>query len=207
MAELNKIGLFRMMHIDNVPHVLQAGITHVSSPNANPAYVPIGDSSLISSRSQFEMPNGKTLGSYIPFYFGVRMPMLYVIQKGFNMVQAIPPEKIVYCVSTVQKMIDHNLLFVFTNGHAVDGFTEFFDKEDVQNIDTLIDQQAIRAKYWNQDNDNDLKRRKEAEFLVESDIPPEAIVRWLVYNEAAKTELRSKGIPENQIVAKPEYYF
>ncbi len=196
-----------MMHIDNVPHVLQHGIAHASSPNANTSYVSIGDSSLISSRSQFKMPNGKALGLYIPFYFGARMPMLYVIQKGFNTVPSVPPEKIVYCVSTVQKMIDHDLPFVFTNGHAVDGFTEFFDKKDVQNIDSLIDKPAIGAKYWKQDNDNDLKRRKEAEFLVESDIPPEAIVFWIVYNEAAKNELINKGVPANQIYVKPDYYF
>jgi ssDNA thymidine ADP-ribosyltransferase, DarT len=207
MAELDKTGIYRMMHIDNVPHVLQHGIAHASSPNANTSYVPIGDSSLISSRSQFKMPNGKTLGLYIPFYFGARMPMLYVIQKGFNTVPSVPPEKIVYCVSTVQKMIDHDLPFVFTNGHAVDGFTEFFDKKDVQNIDSLIDKPAIGAKYWKQDNDNDLKRRKEAEFLVESDIPPEAIVFWIVYNEAAKNELINKGVPANQIYVKPDYYF
>ena len=104
-------------------------------------------------------------------------------------------------------MIDHDLPFVFTNGHAVDGFTEFFDKKDVQNIDSLIDKPAIGAKYWKQDNDNDLKRRKEAEFLVESDIPPEAIVFWIVYNEAAKNELINKGVPANQIYVKPDYYF
>jgi len=207
MAKSDKTGIYRMMHIDNVPHVLQAGITHTSSPNANASYVPIGDSSLINSRSQFVLPNDKTLGSYIPFYFGVRMPMLYVIQKGFNMVQSVPAEKIVYCVSTVQKMIDLDLPFIFSNGHAVDGFTEFFDKKDVENIDNLIDKAAIQAKYWKQESDNDLKRRKEAEFLVESDIPTEAIERWIVYNESAKEELKNKGVPENQIHVKPDYYF
>lgn len=207
MADLNKIGITRMMHIDNVSHVLQNGITHVSSPKANATYVPIGDGSLINSRSQFKMPNGKTLGAYIPFYFGFRMPMLYVIQKGFNGVPSVPPEKIVYCVSTVQKIIDYQLPFVFTDGHAVDGFTTFYSQLDVKNIENLIDKPAILSKYWKQDNDNDLKRRKEAEFLVESDIPPEAIVRWIVYNEAAQKELINKGVPPNLILAKPDYYF
>ncbi len=196
-----------MMHINNVAHVLQFGITHASSPNANIFYEPIGDSSLINSRSHFKMPNGKTLGTYIPFYFGTRMPMLYVIQNGFNMVQALGAEKIVYCVSTVQRMIDHNLPFVFTDGHAVDGFTAFFDNKDIQNIINLIDKTAIDAKYWKQENDNDLKRRKEAEFLVETDIPPEAIAYWIVYNEVAKKELLNKGIPENLIFIKPNCYF
>ena len=65
MAELDKTGIYRMMHIDNVPHVLQHGIAHASSPNANTSYVPIGDSSLISSRSQFKMPNGSNTSTII----------------------------------------------------------------------------------------------------------------------------------------------
>ena len=104
-------------------------------------------------------------------------------------------------------MIDHNLPFVFTDGHAVDGFTAFFDKEDIQNIINLIDKTAIDAKYWKQENDNDLKRRKETEFLVETDIPPEAIAYWIVYNEVAKKELLNKGIPEYLIFIKPNCYF
>ena len=55
-----------MTHIENIPHVFQYGITHSSSPNANTAFVPIGDSSLIASRSQFELNNGRLLGEYIP---------------------------------------------------------------------------------------------------------------------------------------------
>jgi hypothetical protein len=32
-----------MTHIENVPHILQFGITHKNSPNANLDYVAIGD--------------------------------------------------------------------------------------------------------------------------------------------------------------------
>lgn len=107
MPDLSKIYLFRMTHIENIPHVLQYGITHSQSANANPAYVPIGDSSLISTRSGFVLANGRRLGDYIPFYFGVRTPMLYVIQKGFNGVVTTPPADIVYWVTTMQKIIDY----------------------------------------------------------------------------------------------------
>ncbi len=68
-----------MVHIDNIPHILIKGITHISSPNKNPLYRSIGDSSLISNRQNFQLSNGQKLGSFIPFYFGTRMPMLYVI--------------------------------------------------------------------------------------------------------------------------------
>lgn len=90
MLNLDEIYLYRMTHIENIPHILQYGITHSNSPNANPAFVPIGDGSLIRTRSGFLLDCGRRLGEYIPFYFGVRMPMLYVIQKGFNFVTHTP---------------------------------------------------------------------------------------------------------------------
>ena len=53
MPDLNKIYLYRMIHIQNIPHILQHGITHSYSPNANPDFVPIGDGSLIAHRNNF----------------------------------------------------------------------------------------------------------------------------------------------------------
>ncbi len=164
MPDLNKTYLFRMTHVENIPHILRYGITHSKSANFNPNFVPIGDKSLISTRNNITLSNGKLLGEYIPFYFGVRTPMLYVVQKGFNAVAPTNPENIVYCVTSVQKIIDCNLNFVFTNGHAVDGFTSEFTNQDITNLDQILDWDAIKAKYWQNENDLDVKRRKEAEI-------------------------------------------
>ncbi len=123
MSDFSKVRLFRIIHIENIPHILQFGITHSSSPHANPSFVPIGDSTLISTRNSFMLNNGRLLGDYVPFYFGPRTPMLYVIQKGFNMVAPTHAENIVYCVSSVQKILELNLDFIFTDGHAVDSFS------------------------------------------------------------------------------------
>ena len=156
MPQYNKIRLYRMTHIENIPHVLQYGITHSSSPNANPAFVPIGDSSLITTRSQFVLDNGRWLGEYIPFYFGTRMPMLYVIQKGYNLVKPTLAEDIVYCVTSVQQIMEENLEYTFTDGHAVDSFSTQYGIEDIEKIDVLLDMKAIKARYWNDENDLDL---------------------------------------------------
>lgn len=40
MPDLNKTYLYRMIHIENIPHILQYGITHSNSENANPSFVP-----------------------------------------------------------------------------------------------------------------------------------------------------------------------
>lgn len=207
MPELEKIYLFRITHIANLPHILAHGITHRHSPHANPAFTPIGDASLISSRSGFVLPNGKTIGDYIPFYFGVRMPMLYVIQKGFNGVKATPATEIVYCITHVQQIVNHRLDFVFTDGHAVDSFSKFYYPADVKNLAGIIDRKAIKSKYWKDENDLDLKRRKEAEFLLGADLPATAIDGYLVYNAIARDQLIDLGVPVHQLKITPECYF
>lgn len=196
-----------MTHIENIPHILQNGITHTTSEYANPDFVPIGDSSLITTRNNFILNNGTRLGEYIPFYFGVRTPMLYVVQNGFNLVAPTSAENIVYCVSSVQKIIDLQLDFVFTDGHAVDGFSSQYTVADIQNIDTILDKNAINAKYWKDENDLDKKRRKEAEFLVLGDISLHAILGYITYNENAKNKIINFGADATNVLIKPEFYF
>lgn len=207
MTDLSKTYLFRMTHIENIPHILQHGITHPSSRNANPKYVPIGDSSLISTRNNFSLNNGRRLGDYIPFYFGIRTPMLYVVQKGYNMVTPTPVENIVYCVTSVQKIIEHHLDFVFTNGHAVDRFTTQYTPLDINNIDNIIDKSALMAKSWKDENDLDLKRRKEAEFLILGDIAIEGLLGFLVYNQNALNRMIEFGVDTEKVHIKSAFYF
>ncbi len=207
MSDLNKIYLYGMTHIENIPHILQNGLTHSTSAKSNKNYVPIGDNSLISTRNNFVLNNSRRLGDYIPFYFGSRTPMLYVIQKGFNMVDPVPAEKIIYCVSSVQKIIELKLDFVFTDGHAVDCFSTLYSANEIDNIKKLLDMNAIKAKYWREENDLDKKRRKEAEFLVLGDIPSEAILGYLTYSERAKNKLINFGIDPSKVHIKSNYYF
>lgn len=196
-----------MTHIENIPHILRYGITHSSSANANPNFVSIGDGSLISTRNNISLNNGRLLGEYIPFYFGARTPMLYVVQNGFNMVAPTPAENIVYCITSVQKIIDLELDFVFTDGHAVGGFTSQFAPQDIDKLDNILDWKAITAKYWHDDNDLDLKRRKEAEFLVSGDISINAILGYLVYNQNSKDKIINYGVDAANVHIKSEYYF
>ena len=132
MTDLSKIYLFRMTHIENVPHILQHGITHLASPNYNSLYKSIGDSSLISKRHSVVLPNKKSISDYIPFYFWGRMPMLYIIQNGFNGVPIIKPKSIVYFVTNVTIIQQHQLPFVFSNGHGKSKLTKFFTEEDIK---------------------------------------------------------------------------
>jgi hypothetical protein len=208
MTDLSKIYLYRITHLQNIPHILQRGITHINSPNRNQEYVPIGDSSLINSRTAFPIPNGRRLGDYIPFYFGTRMPMLYVIQNGFNGVQVIAPKDIVYCVTTVHHVQQTGLQYVFTDGHAVDGLSSFYFPDDIQNIENIIDKKAISSKYWKDEKDLDLKRRKEAEFLILGDLPANAIEGFAVYTAATAAIIEQMpGFKNKKLSVRPQFYF
>lgn len=205
--------IYRMTHIENIPHILQYGITHHHSPNANSHYRSIGDRSLIDFRANKEINIGSeciVLGDYIPFYFGIRMPMLYVIQHGGNCVpQATKAEEIVYVVVSLAQIIeDEKITYYFTDGHATDSFTNFYTRQDISHLQEKLDIQAITSRIWSGENiDRDLKRRKQAEFLVKNDIPPEYIIGYVCYNQSSKERMINWKIPENIIKVFPQAYY
>lgn len=133
--------------------------------------------------------------------------MLYVVQNGYNMVKPTPAENIVYCVSSVQKIIDLQLEFIFTDGHAISRLSSQYTAADIENIDTILDKNAIIAKNWKDENDLDKKRRKEAEFLVLGDIAQDAILGYLTYNENAKNRVIDFGVDTANVHIKSEFYF
>ena len=123
--------VFRITHIDNIPHIAQYGIVKNDSPHRDNHYVCIGDRQIIRLRG--EMPvKGYLISDYIPFYFGPRSPMLYVIQHGYNGVQRIEPEKIVYCVVKIDELVKNDIDCIFTDGHALSMLTSFYEKDQLQ---------------------------------------------------------------------------
>lgn len=197
---------FRITHIDNIPHLLKYGITSRHSPNKNENYISIGDSQIIGTRNNV-LPNGIILNEFIPFYLGPRSPMLYVIQHGYNNVKRQDPSDIIYCVIRLSDIINDNIDCLFCDGHALDAYTEFYDQSYLKDIDQIINYDDVYAKYWNCESDLDLKRRKEAELLIKSDLPPQYIRGFVVYDNKAKDNLLNFGIPASKIVVDSQYYF
>ena len=198
--------VFRMTHLLNVPHIMQEGFVHSDSPRASECYIEIGDKSLIETRKNKYL-KGHSINDYIPFYFGYRSPMLYVIQHGFNGVVMRKPQEIVYCALRIDDVISSGLRFIFTDGHANDSFTNVYDSDRIKDIDQIIQANDIYAKYWKSDDDTDLKRRKDAEFLILDEIPASLIAYYIVYNQDAKQQLEDMGVASEMIIIKPGYYY
>lgn len=208
---LADIKVFRMIHIDNIPHILQNGITHRNSPKANSDYVSIGDDSLIDTRSakNIKTANGNTicLGDFIPFYFWVKMPMLYIIQNGYHNVVKRTPEEIIYIVCFVEDLANNYEEIYFSDGHANSAFSTLYDKTHLCDLPNVLDWNAIKAPFWDGEDKRDLKRRKEAEFLVKEDVSPQQITTFGCYNESAKQKLIRYGIDAGKIKVNSQAYY
>ncbi len=216
--DLSEVKVYRMTHIDNIEHILQNGITHRNSSNHNPTYKAIGDVSLINTRDhkQILVDNGDfhnsdgtiiTLGDFIPFYFGVKMPMLFVIRNGGNFVtKPTPASEIIYLVCSLNSIIN-NGDFYFSDGHATDNLTSFYDSSQIENLVDIVDWNAVKASYWSGQDNLNIKRKKQAEFLISDDIAPNLIVGFGCYNEIAKNMLLEFGVQENTIKVIPNAYF
>jgi hypothetical protein len=207
-----------MTHIENIPYILANGITNKNSPNANIDYVSIGDTSLITTRAtkQVTITNGNrsrpiksiTLGDFIPFYFGIRMPMLYVMQHGGNYVErATPPKDIVYLVCNVEDLVQSGITYYFSDGHATDFSTSFYNSSKINDLPTIVNWNAVKAQYWSGEENLILKCKKQAEFLIVEDIPAKLLKGFVCYNEAAQQSLLEMQIDENKIKVYPRAYY
>ncbi len=204
---MKRIEIYRVTHIDNLAHIIQYGITHKDSANRNSKFVSIGDTSLISVRATKPTPYGTVLGEYIPFYFCSRSPMVYVILKDFNGVPIQRPSKLVYCVSSVQDVLSSGTPYIYTDGHATDSLTTFYKDQDPEEMVNHLDFNAIDATFWNDENDLDVKRRKEAELLLLGDLPFKHILGFIVYDEYTKKALLALGINKSKVLVSPQRYF
>ena len=149
------------------------------------------------------------LGDFIPFYFGVRMPMLYVVQHGGNFVsEAFRPNNIVYVVVRLNSILSSGFTYYFSDGHGTDRLTTFYDSSKIDLLPSIIDWNAVTARKWGgEDVEIDIKRRKQAEFLVGDDIPSDLIFGFVCCDESSKDKLVSMGVKNEIIKIFPNAYY
>ena len=211
VPELNKIWLYRIVHIDNLKYLLEHGMFNKSHANADPNYINIGDSTLIQQRNEYNVainpPNGQ-LGEYVPFYFGCLSPMLLNITTGHRGVIKRPQNEIIYLICSVQQIIDSCELWCFTDGHAKNAITTFYN--DIVSLNQ-VDLNLARNRYWtNTDEDFDKMRKKQAEFLVKNHVPPNCISNIVVYNDEVNTKVSNLVVGAGlkiKIHTKNDFYY
>lgn len=152
-------------------------------------FIDIAFDHIQSRRSEVEVPLEPygNLHDYVPFYFAPRSPMLYTISRGNVPNFQKGQTSIVYLVSSVQTVTRERIPFVFTDGHAIMFYSDFYNSiEDLDQIDWNV----MSSRYWNDTNEYpDRKRKRQAEFLVFEYFPVKCITEIGVMNNKVKQEV------------------
>jgi hypothetical protein len=183
--------IYRLMHINNLTEILTHGGMHAPNHTLEEGhyYRVIHNVDIQKVRRQRPIPCGPggTVHDYVAFYFGPRSPMLLQLHtgrvEGYNEGQ----EPLIYAVSTIEAICQAGLDFVFSDGHGIAAFTQWFD--DLEDL-VKVDWDMAYADYWADTvDDMDRQRRKQAEFLVHRFCPWDLVSRIGVLNEAVKQKV------------------
>lgn len=184
-----KALIFRIVHRDNVPWILENGMHCFNSVVQAPEFHTIGNPDIIERRRHREVPiepNG-TLSDYIPFYFTPFSPMMLNIKTGYAGVTRVANEEIVIFVTSLHKLVNSERSFVFTNKHAYLQDAEYYnDIIELKHIDWDI----LQNRDFKRDIDDLGKgERYQAEALVHQHLPAKEIMGIICYNTTIKDEI------------------
>lgn len=206
----DKALIFRIVHRDNLPWIFDHGLHCRSSNQCDPNYVNIGNPELIDRRSRREVPVPPrgTLADYVPHYFTPYSPMLLNIKTGYSGITQRANDEIVILVSSLHRLRELGLPFVFTNRHAFLQTAEFFsDIADLAHVDWPL----LHSRNFKRDpEDPDKFARYEAEALVHRHLPLNGLLGAACYNMEVKHSieqmLEQRGLALNVRVL-PGWYF
>lgn len=201
--------VFHITHVANLASMAEHGLLCDSSvvdlgePPRSIAYVGI---KAIRAATEVLCGPGGTLADYVPFYFAPRSPMLYTIHRGNVPGAEGEQHNIVHMVFSADELFEAYEC-VFTDGHAIMGLSNFYD--DLAHLDQ-IDWEVMKAQYWSQDGTGEMRRRRQAEFLVHGHVPW-SMVRAIGVHDAKVAGRVAKALsgvshcPEVRV--KPEWYY
>ncbi|MEO6346766.1 MAG: DarT ssDNA thymidine ADP-ribosyltransferase family protein, partial [Aquaticitalea sp.] len=126
---------------------------------------------------------------------------------GNFVVHATSAEDIVYLACGLERILKSNISYYFSDGHATDNFTTFYDSSKKSDLPKIIDWDAIKTQYWGGAENLNLKRKKQAEFLISSDLSPEFLKGFVCSTEKTKSKLIEMGIEAEKIFVNKNCYY
>ena len=213
-APPNPTWLYRLVHVDNLSTLLTRGALHAPHTTLNDGlpYRSIHNVSVQANRHVKTIPCGPggTIHDYVPFYFGPLSVMLLNLKTGRVAGYNEGQEPLIYLLTTAQMIQQAGVRFVFSDGHGLATFTDWYD--DLARLDQ-VDWKIVGARYWpDTPEDNDCQRRKQAEFLVWQSLDWSLLRGIAVLNAAMKqcVEAILNQFPQRarpQVAVKSNWYY
>jgi len=205
-----KALIWRIVHRDNLPWILDNGVHCGSSAERAAVWVDIGNAELIAKRATQTVPRspGGRLNDYVPFYFTPFSPMLHNIRTGWGGVQKRPNEEIVILVSSLPHIAALGLRFLFTDSHAYYQWANFYS--DLADLDK-VDWQLLQLRDFKRNPEDPAKfERYQAEALVHKHLPVAGLLGIVCYTEALRERIQEAIGARRlrlQVHARTEWYF
>lgn len=185
-----KAFIWRIVHRENLGWILGNGLHCASSPIKDPNFISVGKADLISERMSKKvlLKPGGTLGDYVPFYFTPFSPMMMNIFSGRGVTQR-PRRDICILVSSLPKLIAMQYDFVFTDRHAFTDLAGFY--HELKDL-AVIDWGKLQDRDFRRDpEDPERFERYQAEALVYRQVPVDALIGVVCYDDTVKVEARA----------------
>lgn len=204
-----KALIWRIVHRDNLPWILENGLYCGSSSVRAPDWVNIGNPELIDKRANHPvpLPPGGVLNDYVPFYFTPFSPMLHNILTGWGGIQKRSNEEIVILVSSLHHLTAQNRAFLFTDSHAYYKWANFYAAlTDLDKVDWPL----LQNRNFRRDPDDLGKfERCQAEALVHQHLPVGGLLGVVCYADELKHAIAQQVQARNlglKVHTRPEWY-
>ena len=210
--------IYHIVHVDRLPSIIADGnllsdAVMRSLPNVGTA---IGIDHIKERRLRKLISSSKSdlyVGQCVPFYFCPRSVMLYVINmRNFDLPYQGGQEPIVHLQADLYDTMNwadrNSRRWAFTTSNAGSNHFEDFARRDQLHY---IDWEAVRATQWTDTDEHpNRKANKQAEFLLEHNIPWTLIEVIGVYSEhtrklALGALRRAKHRPP--VTIEPDWYY
>ena len=199
------VQLVHITPISNLTGILKAGGLFSDAELANQTHEVIGYSHIKSRRlSEYRVSccDNRFVGTFVPFYYCPRSPMLYTINQGNTGRPKGSQREILHLTTTVSTAIALGKPWAISDGNAGAAHTLFY--RDLSRLE-LLDWEAIETRQW-----QGRTHQKSTEFLVADFFPWTAVQSIGCYDAAARMrvlELLDGQAHSPAIAVQPRWYY
>lgn len=204
--------VLHLTRVEHLPSIIEHGLESDTRAQASGSLqIEVGAMGVKQRRRELEMPvaPGGVIADYVPFYFASRSLMMYQIQTGQVPTYQDGCDRIIYLVSTLERLDELRLTVRLSDRNAAKAVAAFIDLTG--DVDGRIDWDLMKQRMWNSTADEpDRMERRMAECLVHQVVPWVAFEQIVAKTEATAAEVRATLATAGRaatVAVRPNWYF